>query len=47
MIETNNKIADSITTEIDLYQSLFPNYETPEDVKEIYDQYKNDLIVDE
>lgn len=47
MIETNNKIADSITTEIDLYQSLFPNYETPEDVKEIYDQYKNELIVEE
>jgi len=47
LIETNNRIADSITTEIDLNQALFPNYETPEDVKEIYEQYKDGLVVKE
>jgi DNA polymerase III alpha subunit len=41
LIETNNKIAESITTTIDLNQALFPNYETPEDVKELYDKYKD------
>lgn len=47
MIETNKDIADSITTEIDLNQALFPNYETPEDVKKLYEQYKDSLIVKE
>lgn len=41
MIETNNTIAESITTEIDLNQSLFPNYETDENIKKIYDEYKD------
>ncbi len=44
LINTNNAIADSIVTTIDLNQALFPNYETPEDVKEIYEQYKDKLI---
>lgn len=47
MIETNNTIADNIETAIDLNQALFPNYETPEDVKELYEQYKDKLIVSE
>jgi DNA polymerase III alpha subunit len=47
LIETNNKIADSITTSIDLNQTLFPNYETPEDVKELYEEYKDKLVVKE
>lgn len=47
LIETNNTIADSITTEIDLNQALFPNYETPEDIKELYEQYKDGLVVKE
>jgi len=47
MIETNNKIADSITTEIELNQALFPNYETPEDIKKIYDEHKDKLITQE
>jgi DNA polymerase III alpha subunit len=47
LIETNNIIADNITTDIDLNQALFPNYETPEDVKELYDQHKDSLIVQE
>ncbi len=47
LIETNNSIADSIITAIDLNQALFPNYETPEDVKELYEQYKDKLIIKE
>ena len=47
LIKTNNKIADNITTAIDLNQTLFPNYETPEDIKEIYEKYKDVLTVKE
>lgn len=47
LIETNNKIAESIDIEIDLNQSLFPNYETPEDVKALYEEHKNKLIIKE
>lgn len=44
MITTNNKISEEIETAIDLNQALFPNYETPEDVKELYDQYQDTLV---
>ena len=47
LIKTNNRIADEITTEIDLNQALFPNYETPEDVRALYEQYKDGLVVEE
>lgn len=47
LIDTNATIADSITTAIDLNQALFPNYETPEDVKELYEKYKEGLVVKE
>lgn len=45
LIETNNKIAGSIKTDIELNQTLFPNYETPEDVQELFDKYKDGLVV--
>jgi len=47
LIATNTAIAESIETDIDLNQALFPNYETPEDVKELYEQYKDGLVIDE
>lgn len=47
LIETNNKIAESISTEIDLNQTLFPNYDSSEDIKELYEQYKDWLVVSE
>ena len=47
LIETNNQITDRINTNIDLNQTLFPNYETPEDIKELYEKYKDTIIVDE
>ena len=33
LIKNNHKIAEEIKTSIDLNQTLFPNYETPEDIK--------------
>ncbi|MEI6672505.1 MAG: hypothetical protein WCL02_04030 [bacterium] len=47
LIENNEHIADQIDISIDLNQALFPNYETPEDVKQLYEQYKDDLVVKE
>jgi DNA polymerase III subunit alpha len=47
LIQTNKTISDNITTEIELNQVLFPNYETPEDVQELYDKYKDDMITKE
>ncbi|HMS91063.1 MAG TPA: PHP domain-containing protein [Candidatus Absconditabacterales bacterium] len=47
LIDTNNKIAENINVEIDLNQSLFPNYETPEEVKDLYEQYKDRLVEEE
>lgn len=43
-IATNNKVAEGIVTEIDLNQTLFPNYDSPEDIVEIYEQYKDQLV---
>jgi DNA polymerase III alpha subunit len=47
LIDTNNKIADDITTEIELNQALFPNYETPDDIKALYEQHKEELEMEE
>jgi hypothetical protein len=46
MIATNNEIADSIDVKIDLNQALFPNYDTPDDIKEIYEKIEKDLVVE-
>lgn len=43
-ISNNEKIANSINYEIRLWQYLFPNYETPQDIKEIYEKCKDDLV---
>lgn len=45
-IENNNKVANDIDTQIDLHQTLFPNYDSPEDIIEIYEQIKDDLVQD-
>ncbi len=46
-IQTNTTIADKISTEIDINQVLFPNYKTPEDIKELYEKHKDSLIISE
>lgn len=43
-IENNNKIAEEIKIDILMWQALFPNYQTPEEMKKIYDDVKDDLI---
>ena len=43
-IENNNNIANNINIEIPMWQTLFPNYQTPENIKEIYDNVKSNLI---
>jgi len=47
MITNNTAVAESIVTEIELNQALFPNYDTPDDIKEIYEQAKDVLEVEE
>jgi DNA polymerase III subunit alpha len=47
LIKTNTIVAENIETNIDLNQTLFPNYETPEDIKTLYEQHKDILIVEE
>lgn len=42
-MDTNSAVADSIITEIDLGQTLFPNYDSPQDIIELYEQYKDQL----
>lgn len=47
LIQTNTTIADQIDVQIDLNQALFPNYETPDDIKELYEANKDTLLLDE
>lgn len=44
MIANNVALADSFDVKVALGQTLFPNYESPEDVKEIYEKMKDILI---
>lgn len=45
-ITMNNKIAAEIDIKINMWQWLFPNYQTPEDIAEIYNSIKDSLISD-
>ena len=45
-IAMNNKIAAEIDIKINMWQWLFPNYQTPEDIAEIYNSIKDSLISD-
>lgn len=44
-IENNNSIGENIKFSIKMGQSLFPNYDTPAEIKEIYKSCKNDLLI--
>jgi DNA polymerase III alpha subunit len=46
-IHTNETIAAEIITDIALNQTLFPNYASPEDIIELYEQNKEQLVVEE
>jgi len=43
-IANTQKIADMCEVEIDLHQTLFPNYESPENITKLYEANKKDLI---
>jgi len=44
MIKNNFDLSESINVDIKLWQTLFPNYESPDDIKEIYEKIKNNLV---
>ncbi len=43
-IQNNYDIAQWLNIEIDLHQALFPVYQTPENIKKLYEKHKNSLI---
>lgn len=44
MIATNLTLSESLDVKISLGQSLFPNYDSPEDIKKNYEEIKDNLI---
>ncbi len=44
MMDQTQTIADNCKVEIELRKTLFPNYETPEDIQELYQKYEKGLI---
>ncbi len=44
-IATNNSILERVNIEIDMYQSLFPVHQTPENIQDIYEKVKDELVV--
>jgi hypothetical protein len=40
-------VADLCNANIEMWQKLFPKYEVEEDIAELYNKYKNDLILEE
>lgn len=43
-IATNNSILEQVNIDIDMYQSLFPIHQSPEDIQEKYEKVKDSLI---
>jgi len=43
-IDTNLQIASQINVDISLYQKLFPNHQTPNNIKELYAKNKDSLV---
>lgn len=45
-LKNNEKIAEQIDMKIKLGQALFPIYDAPQEIKELYEQHKDSMIVD-
>lgn len=45
MIDVNNALAESIHLQIPMGKALFPVYESPAEVKELYEQWKERLVI--
>ncbi len=43
-IENTNKIAEQVKIEIPMWQALFPNYDTPDEMKKVYEKVEKKLI---
>ncbi len=46
LIVTTHEIADRCQIKIELWQMLSPNYETPDDIRTLYDMHQDDLIAE-
>lgn len=44
LIDQTYAVAQRCQISIDLGQMLFPNYETPDQIRVLYDAYQHDLI---
>lgn len=44
-MENTQKICDMTDLKIELNQLLFPNYKSPDEIKELYEEHKNDMVV--
>ena len=44
LIDNNQKVADLVTLELPIWKIFFPKYESPQNIKEIYEKYKDQLI---
>ena len=46
LIETSVAVADSIVAKVKMGQSLFPNYESPDAIKVLYESHKEGLVIE-
>ncbi len=46
LIDGTGELVERCHVKITLWQALFPNYDTPDDMKKIYDEYKDGLVVE-
>jgi len=44
-INNNVAISDRVHVKVKLWQTLFPNYDTPQDIRQLYDANKDQLII--
>ncbi len=45
LFENSQNLAQKINVEIPLHQKLFPNYKTPDKIKNLYDKIKDKLVI--
>jgi DNA polymerase III alpha subunit len=44
LLSATGKIAETIKIDIPLWQSLFPNYESSDEINKLYEKYKDTLV---
>jgi len=43
-MQNNRRVADMVDINITLFEAHFPNYETPQDIMELYKKHKGSLV---